>query len=126
MIECDKCKAQMEQTVKEEHIPETELDIQYIQCEQCGKKYIVLLKDNKTKGMLIRIRNMQARYRRMFGKENIAKVEAYRKSMENFQKTIQKYQARNRKHERKAGNLKDCRAAGTAAVCRGKNLPGTV
>lgn len=49
MIECDKCKAQMEQTAKEEHIPNTELDIQYIQCEQCGKKYIVLLKDNKTK-----------------------------------------------------------------------------
>ena len=39
---------------------------------------------------------MQARYRRMFGKENIAKVEAYRKSMENFQKTIQKYQAQLR------------------------------
>lgn len=37
MIECDKCKAQMEQTAKEEHIPNTELDIQYIQCEQCGK-----------------------------------------------------------------------------------------
>lgn len=31
MIECDKCKAQMEQTAKEEHIPNTELDIQYIQ-----------------------------------------------------------------------------------------------
>ena len=58
MIECDKCKAQMEQTAKEEHIPNTELDIQYIQCEQCGKKYIVLLKDNKTKGMLIRIRKI--------------------------------------------------------------------
>lgn len=27
MIECDKCKAQMEQTAKEEHIPNTELDI---------------------------------------------------------------------------------------------------
>lgn len=35
MIECDKCKAQMEQTVKEEHIPETELDIQYM--EDSGK-----------------------------------------------------------------------------------------
>ena len=91
MIECDKCKAQMEQTAKEEHIPNTELDIQYIQCEQCGKKYIVLLKDNKTKGMLIRIRNMQA---------NIAKVEAYRKSMENFQKTIQKYQAQLRNNNK--------------------------
>ena len=90
MIECDKCKAQMEQTAKEEHIPNTELDIQYI----------VLLKDNKTKGMLIRIRNMQARYRRMFGKENIAKVEAYRKSMENFQKTIQKYQAQLRNNNK--------------------------
>lgn len=76
------------------------MDIQYIQCEQCGKKYIVLLKDNKTKGTLIRIRNMQARYRRMFGKENIAKVEAYRKSMENFQKTIQKYQAQLRNNNK--------------------------
>ena len=47
MIECDKCKAQMEQTAKEEHIPNTELDIQYIQCEQCGKKYIVLLTRRK-------------------------------------------------------------------------------
>ena len=100
MIECDKCNAQMEQTAKEEHIPNTELDIQYFQCEQCGKKYIVLLKDNKTKGMLIRIRNMKARYRRMFGKENIAKVEAYRKSMENFQKTIQKYQAQLRNNNK--------------------------
>lgn len=100
MIECDKCKAQMEQTAKEEYIPNTELDIQCIQCEQCGKKYIVLLKDNKMKGMLIRIRNMQARYRRMFGKENIAKVEAYRKSMENFQKTIQKYQAQLRNNNK--------------------------
>ena len=100
MIECDKCKAQMEQTVKEEHIPETELDIQYIQCKQCGKKYIVMLKDNKTKGMLIRIRNMQARYRRMFGKKNIAEVETYRKSMENFQKAIQKYQAQLRNNNK--------------------------
>lgn len=100
MIECDKCKAQMEQTVKEEHIPETELDIQYIQCKQCGKKYIVLLKDNKTKGMLIRIRNMQTRYRRMFGKKNIAEVETYRKSMENFQKAIQKYQAQLRNNNK--------------------------
>lgn len=100
MIECDKCKAQMEPTVKEEHIPETELDIQYIQCEQCGKKYIVLLKDNKTKGMLIRIRNMQARYRRMFGKKNIAEVETYRKSMENFQKAIQRYQLQLRNNNK--------------------------
>lgn len=44
MIECDKCKAQMEQTVKEEHIPETELDIQYIQCKQCGKKVYCTVK----------------------------------------------------------------------------------
>lgn len=51
MIECDKCKAQMEQTVKEEHIPETE-------------------------------------------------VEAYRKSMENFQKAIQKYQAQLRNNNK--------------------------
>lgn len=100
MIECDKCKVQIEQTVKEEHIPETELDIKYIQCEQCGKKYIVLLEDNKTKGMLIRIRNMRARYSRMFGKENITEVEAYRKSMENFQKTIQKYQTQLRNNNK--------------------------
>lgn len=64
------------------------------------KKYIVLLKDNKTKGMLIRIRNMQARYRRMFGKKNIAEVETYRKSMENFQKAIQKYQAQLRNNNK--------------------------
>ena len=83
MIECDKCKAQMEQTAKEEHIPNTELDIQYIQCEQCGKKYIVLLKDNKTKGMLIRIRNMQARYRCMFGKENRSIQKEYGELPEN-------------------------------------------
>ena len=43
---------------------------------------------------------MQARYRRMFGKENIAKVEEYRKSMENFQKTIQKYQAQLRNNNK--------------------------
>ena len=43
---------------------------------------------------------MQARYHRMFGKENIAKVETYRKSMENFQKTIQKYQAQLRNNNK--------------------------
>jgi C4-type Zn-finger protein len=100
MIECDKCKAQMEQTAKEEHIPNTELDIQYIQCEQCGKKYIVLLKDNKTKGMLIRIRNMQDRYRRMYGRKNVAEVEAYRKHMENYQRTIQRYQLQLRNNNK--------------------------
>lgn len=100
MIECDKCKAQMEPTAKEEHIPNTELDIQYIQCEQCGKKYIVLLKDNKTKGMLIRIRNMQARYRRMYRKENVAEVEAYREHMENYQKTVQRYQLQLRNNNK--------------------------
>ena len=50
--------------------------------------------------MLIRIRNMQARYRRMFGKKNIAEVEMYRKSMENFQKAIQKYQAQLRNNNK--------------------------
>lgn len=29
MIECDKCKAQMEQTVKEEHITDTQQPRQY-------------------------------------------------------------------------------------------------
>ena len=100
MIECDKCKAQIEQTAKEEHIPNTELDIQYIQCEQCGKKYIVLLKDNKTKGMLMHAKKMQTRYRQMYGKENIAKVEAYRKSMENYQRTIQRYQLQLRNNNK--------------------------
>lgn len=61
---------------------------------------IMLRQEDKAEGMLIRIRNMQARYRRMFGKENIAKVEAYRKSMENFQKTIQKYQAQLRNNNK--------------------------
>ena len=54
MIECNNCKAQAKPKVKEEHIPVTELDIQYIQCDECKKKYIVLLKDNKTKAMLLR------------------------------------------------------------------------
>lgn len=49
MIECNKCKAQVNLKVKEERIPGTELDAQYIQCEECKKKYIVLLKDGKTK-----------------------------------------------------------------------------
>lgn len=92
MIECNNCKAQVNPKVKEEHIQETELDIQYIQCEKCKKKYIVLLKDNKTKAMLMRSRNMQNRYRRIYGKENIARVEEYRKYMENYQRTIQRYQ----------------------------------
>lgn len=100
MIECNNCKAQVNPKVKEERIPGTELDVQYIQCEECKKKYIVLLKDGKTKAMLLRAKNMQARYHRMFGKENIAKVEEYRKSMENFQKTIQKYQAQLRNNNK--------------------------
>ncbi len=49
MIECNNCKAQVNPKVKEEHIPETKLDIKYIQCEECKKKYIVLLEDVKTK-----------------------------------------------------------------------------
>lgn len=92
MIECNKCKAQVNPKVKEERIPGTELDVQYIQCEECKKKYIVLLKDGKTKGMLMHAKKMQTRYRQLYGKENIAKVEAYRKSMESYQRTIQRYQ----------------------------------
>ena len=38
MIECNKCKAQVNLKVKEERIPGTELDVQYIQCEECKKK----------------------------------------------------------------------------------------
>lgn len=100
MIECNNCKAQVNPKVKEEHIPGTELDIQYIQCDECKKKYIVLLKDNKTKAMLLRARNMQARYRRMYGKENVAEVEAYREHMENYQKTIQRYQLQLRNNNK--------------------------
>ncbi len=100
MIECNNCKAQVNPKVKEERIPGTELDVQYIQCEECKKKYIVLLKDGKTKAMLLRARNMQARYRRIYGKENGAEAEAYRKHMENFQKTIQKYQAQLRNNNK--------------------------
>ena len=100
MIECDNCKAQVNPKVKEEHIPETKLDIKYIQCEECKKKYIVLLEDVKTKTMILRIKNMQNRYKRMYGRKNIVKVEAYRKSMENFQKTIQKYQAQLRNNNK--------------------------
>lgn len=92
MIECNNCKAQVNPKVKEERIPGTELDVQYIQCEKCKKKYIVLLKDGKTKAMLLRARNMRARYRRMYGSKNVAEVEKYRKHMENFQRTIQRYQ----------------------------------
>lgn len=100
MIECNNCKAQVNPKVKEEHIPGTELDIQYIQCGECKKKYIVLLKDNKTKAMLLRARNMQARCRRMYGKENAAEVEAYREYMENYQKTIQRYQLQLRNNNK--------------------------
>lgn len=100
MIECNNCKAQVNPKVKEEHIPGTELDIQYIQCGECKKKYIVLLKDNKTKAMLLRARNMQARYRRMYGKENAAEVEAYREHMENYQKTMQRYQLQLRNNNK--------------------------
>lgn len=100
MIECNNCKAQVNPKVKEEHIPGTELDIQYIQCGECKKKYIVLLKDNKTKAMLLRARNMQARYRRMYGKENAAEVEAYREYMENYQKTMQRYQLQLRNNNK--------------------------
>lgn len=38
MIECNKCKAQVNLKVKEERIPGTELDAQYIQCEECKKE----------------------------------------------------------------------------------------
>ncbi len=101
-VECNKCKADIpEPKMKEERIPGTELDIQYIQCSSCGKKYIVLLKDNKMKGMLIRNRNMQIRYRRMYGKENVAKVEAYLKSMQNFQDTMKRYQSQLRNNKKK-------------------------
>jgi|GEM_PF-5878100 hypothetical protein len=101
-VECNKCKANMpEPKMKEERISGTELDIQYIQCSSCGKKYIVLLKDNKMKGMLIRSRNMQIRYRRMYGKENVAKVEAYLKSMQNFQEAMQRYQLQLRNNKKK-------------------------
>ena len=87
MIECDKCKAQVNPKVKEEHIPETKLDIKYIQCEECKKKYIVLLEDVKTKTMVLRIKN-------------IVKVEAYRKGMEKYQKIIQRYQLQLRNNNR--------------------------
>lgn len=100
MIECDNCKAQVNPKVKEEHIPETKLDIKYIQCEECKKKYIVLLEDVKTKTMILRARNMQARYRRIYGKENVAEVEAYRKHMENYQRTIQRYQLQLRNNNK--------------------------
>lgn len=100
MIECNNCKAQVNPKVKEERIPGTELDVQYIQCEECKKKYIVLLKDGKTKGMLLRARNMQVRYRRMYGKENITEVKTYRKYMENYQRTIQRYQMQLRNNNK--------------------------
>jgi hypothetical protein len=100
MIECDNCKAQVNPKVKEEHIPETKLDIKYIQCEECKKKYIVLLEDVKTKTMILRIKNMQNRYKRMYGRKNIVKVEAYRKSMEKYQKIIQRYQLQLRNNNR--------------------------
>ena len=100
MIECNKCKAQVNLKVKEERIPGTELNAQYIQCEECKKKYIVLLKDGKTKAMLLRAKNMQARYRRMYGRKNVAEVEAYRKHMENYQRTIQRYQLQLRNNNK--------------------------
>ena len=100
MIECNKCKAQVNPKVKEEHIPGTELDIQYIQCEKCKKKYIVLLKNGKTKEMLMHAKKMQTRYKQMYGKENVAKVEAYRKRMESYQRTIQRYQLQLRNNNK--------------------------
>lgn len=100
MIECNNCKAQVNPKVKEERIPGTELDAQYIQCEECKKKYIVLLKDGKTKAMLLRAKNMQVRYRRMYGRKNVAEVEAYRKHMENYQRTIQRYQLQLRNNNK--------------------------
>lgn len=100
MIECNKCKAQVNLKVKEERIPGTELDAQYIQCEECKKKYIVLLKDGKTKAMLLRAKNMQVRYRRMYGRKNVAEAEAYRKHMENYQRTIQRYQLQLRNNNK--------------------------
>ena len=50
--------------------------------------------------MLLRAKNMQARYRRMYGRENVAKVEAYRKHMENYQRTIQRYQLQLRNNNK--------------------------
>lgn len=100
MIECNKCKAQVNLKVKEERIPGTELDVQYIQCEECKKKYIVLLKDGQDKSNAATQLEHAGQIRRMYGRKNVAEVETYRKHMENYQRTIQRYQLQLRNNNK--------------------------